>query len=500
MVNLSSGDTTADLTFPEQVDAALRNRKLITWLARWRTRSGFSQAEIARRMRTSQPAVARLESHQHDPQLSTLSRYALALKLSIDFVVRDSQTDTQVWRSSEDLEIEGHEEAPAEQTTAKGRRSNPNAVNFWQALDQSEREALRSVASSRIFAAGARLIQEGDPADHVIVILSGWTKICVEEDGAERIIAERGPGQLVGERGALRVSVRSAAVVALEAVQALVVRTTDFAAFISAHPNVLDIIESQLYDRLTEPRGRPRAEQSRTVLTGRPVPPPRPLLGANCTVILSDVVGFGARKRTDEDRRLIREALFGMTHTVLQDLPDVWSWDDRGDGLLVIVPPSVPTARVIDRLHLKLPAALNEHNRVSRDSARIQLRVAVNVGPVTVDSLGVFGEAVIVAARMVDAPAFKKAVAGSTAGLGVIASPFVYETVIRHGPDHRDVTNYSRVRVQAKEFDPTAWMNLFDTPVANPHAQHPDCPIWAASDPRTERGELGGARGSVPGL
>jgi len=301
-----------------------------------------------------------------------------------------------------------------------------------------------------------------------MVILSGWTKICVEENGAERIIAERGPGQLVGERGALRVSVRSASVVALEAVQALVVGTTDFAAFISAHPSVLDIIESQVYDRLTEPRGRPRAEDSRTVLTGRPDPPPRPLTGANCTVILSDVVGFGARERTNEDRRVIREALFSMTHTVLQDLPEVWSWDDRGDGLLVIVPPSVPTARVIDRLHLKLPAALSEHNRASRDSVRIQLRVAVNVGPVTVDSLGVFGEAVLVAARMVDAPAFKKAMAGSTTGLGVIASPFVYETVIRHGPDYRDATNYSRVRVQAKEFDPTAWMNLFDMSVTDP--------------------------------
>ena len=117
---------------------------------------------------------------------------------------------------------------------APGRRG-PGAVIFWEALDPIERDAFRSVASSRTFAAGARLIAESDQADYVIVILSGRTKISIEENGREQILAERGPGQLVGERAALQMSVRSANVIALETVQALVVRTGDFAAFVSAH-------------------------------------------------------------------------------------------------------------------------------------------------------------------------------------------------------------------------------------------------------------------------
>jgi hypothetical protein len=187
---------------------------------------------------------------------------------------------------------------------------------------------------------------------------------------------------------------------------------------------------------------------------------PGHLVGENCTVILSDVVGFGADTRNDEDRRIIREALFSMTHTVLQSLPDVWSWDDRGDGLLTVVSPSVPTAVVVAHLHKELPAALEEHNRVYPASARIQLRVAIDVGPVVSDAMGVSGEAIIVTARLIEAPLLKNAMDQGGASLGIIASPFIYKSVVRHGPY---VEGYSEVRVDVKESSIVAWMKLFDT-------------------------------------
>jgi hypothetical protein len=352
------------------------------------------------------------------------------------------------------------------------------AVVFWQALNPVERDAFRLFAHPRTFAAGARLIQEGDQADHVIVILSGRTKICVEESGGERILAVRGPGQLVGERAALQISVRSASVIALVTVQALVARTRDFAAFITDHPRVLAIVEQQVYDRLTEnpagygPDAASNVPVDRTVIANRlgqslstVRPHPWPLNGENCTIVLSDVVGFGADSRTDEDRRIIREALFSMTHIVLRDLPDAWSWDDRGDGLLTVVSPSVPTARIVAHLHKELPAALEEHNRVYPDPARIQLRVAINVGPVATDVMGVSGEAIIITARLVEAPVFKNAMGESGASLGIIASTFIYESVIRHGPY---LEGYSEIPVDVKESSLLAWMKLFDRPLSSP--------------------------------
>jgi len=56
-------------------------------LIKARTRADISQEEIARRMRTSQPAVARLEGGQGNPSVNTLRRYARATgtRLKITF-------------------------------------------------------------------------------------------------------------------------------------------------------------------------------------------------------------------------------------------------------------------------------------------------------------------------------------------------------------------------------------------------------------------------------
>src|SRR5258708_677634 len=93
-------------------------------------------------------------------------------------------------------------------------------MNFLRALSPPEREAFTAVAIEQSFARGARLMHEGRRADHVMVILDGWTQVTVRHNSSERTVAERGPGQLVGERAALRSHVRSATVIALTEVKA----------------------------------------------------------------------------------------------------------------------------------------------------------------------------------------------------------------------------------------------------------------------------------------
>lgn len=65
--------------FPAMVDAAVRARQLLRSLTARRQKLGLSQTAVAARMGTSQSALARLESGEVDPRISTVERYALAL-------------------------------------------------------------------------------------------------------------------------------------------------------------------------------------------------------------------------------------------------------------------------------------------------------------------------------------------------------------------------------------------------------------------------------------
>src|SRR3954469_12342476 len=63
----------------QEVRALAIGWSVIDHLAAARTAAGLTQAEVADRMGTTQAAVAKLETHRHDPRLSTLMRYVAAL-------------------------------------------------------------------------------------------------------------------------------------------------------------------------------------------------------------------------------------------------------------------------------------------------------------------------------------------------------------------------------------------------------------------------------------
>ena len=98
---------------------------------------------------------------------------------------------------------------------------------------------------------------------------------------------------------------------------------------------------------------------------------------------------------------------------------------DRGDGLLIVAPPQIPTVRIIERVNRELPDRLRLHNRTYSESARIHLRIGAHVGPVVGDHLGVTGETIIRAARLVEAPVLNETMAEKGTGLGIIVSEFV---------------------------------------------------------------------------
>jgi transcriptional regulator with XRE-family HTH domain len=72
-------------------ELARRQQSLVDGLVARRRELGLSQNEIAARMGTSQPAVARLEAGGVDARMSTLQRYADAVGVRLDFGLQEGR-------------------------------------------------------------------------------------------------------------------------------------------------------------------------------------------------------------------------------------------------------------------------------------------------------------------------------------------------------------------------------------------------------------------------
>jgi len=75
-----------------EYDAQAEEFALLDELLRARQRAGLTQAEVAERMGTQTPAVARLEAgggnRRHSPSVATLRKYALAVGCRLEIKLR----------------------------------------------------------------------------------------------------------------------------------------------------------------------------------------------------------------------------------------------------------------------------------------------------------------------------------------------------------------------------------------------------------------------------
>ena len=441
------------------------------------------------------------------------------------------------------------------------RWERPTARSFWNALADPEREALAAAGVEEVFRPGAVLCRAGDDTSQVMIIDSGWVKVSVREGprGAEKILAVRGQGDVVGERAALTTQVRSATVTALDEVSAMVVPAERFAEFLCGHPRAAEVLERQVTERREEDRLRlfpgeraaaerrlawllsdlaqrrgghqhavftlpmsqqeladwagtsadavgrflrawrdrgiiARAERSRrlTVIdldglaalcevsppdTLRPPDGPEPAVQAqaqaqwqqdwaeplNCSVVFTDVAGFGDPARNDGDRDMVRAAMYEILRSAFDAAGVPWAAcyrEDRGDGAVIVAPPTTPTRRIVDPLIPELADRLRQYNRRASEVVRIQLRVALHVGPVGKDAEGLTGQAVISAARIVDAPVIKARLAAEQADLIFAASDYVYDHVIRNCAGRVDPAGFEHMECQVKELNVSAWVHL----------------------------------------
>jgi hypothetical protein len=156
---------------------------------------------------------------------------------------------------------------------------------------------------------------------------------------------------------------------------------------------------------------------------------------AHCTIVVVDVEGFGQRSRTNPNKVRVRRGMYRALERAFAAAGIPWAacrHADLGDGVLVLAPARISKILFADLLLGPLADELAAHNGVHPPPERIRLRLALHAGEVSYDDHGVTGSSILHAQRLLDTPELKRALAGTTAVLAVIASDWVFDEVIRH--------------------------------------------------------------------
>ena len=187
--------------------------------------------------------------------------------------------------------------------------------------------------------------------------------------------------------------------------------------------------------------------------------------GQVCPMLAVDIAEFTRADRDDEVQLQLRISFYGILREALGGSGMPWDQcqhEDRGDGVVVIVPPGLPAQPIIDSLPERLRCLIRRHNRFSYESVRMQLRVAANIGPVYGDEHGFSGDDVTLLCRMLDVQPLRRALSESGSEVALIISDYVYDKFVLRRQSLACPRSFRRVRSQVKRTPVHAWMYLPD--------------------------------------
>jgi len=129
----------------------------------------------------------------------------------------------------------------------------PVTGSFLSYLAAPDHDYFLRRATQRKLPAGAALMHEGDPTDHVLVLLSGWVRVYTNaRDGQVVLLALRGPGDVIGELAALRGEPRSTTVETLQPTEFVQFTHDTFLACLYDRPAIGIALVRQLAGRLID--------------------------------------------------------------------------------------------------------------------------------------------------------------------------------------------------------------------------------------------------------
>ncbi|MFJ5988690.1 hypothetical protein [Lentzea sp. NPDC092896] len=174
------------------------------------------------------------------------------------------------------------------------------------------------------------------------------------------------------------------------------------------------------------------------------------------TVLFLEIASSDGPGGTESDRQVARAPLHRVVRSAFADSGIPWATcrhDERYDGVLVAIPPSIATSAIVDRLIPCLETGIRRYNREAAP-VRIQLRAALHVGPVIATADGLTGPAIAAASSMLNSRELVNHQLKTGADLALTVSPQVYETVIRHASGYADPTRYREIHSEGS----AAWL------------------------------------------
>jgi hypothetical protein len=176
------------------------------------------------------------------------------------------------------------------------------------------------------------------------------------------------------------------------------------------------------------------------------------------TIMVVDAEAFSRLRNPQQ--LIARRQLYAVLHGTFHAMGVPWQQclhEDRGDGALVLIPPSVPKPVVVRGLLSGLGNQLLEvAGQEGRPAPR--MRVALHAGEVHFDQHGVTGGDVNHAFRLADSAALRQALKQTRAGFAVIVSDSLYQGTIVHRYDGLDPVLFYEVDIHVKEAAAIAWL------------------------------------------
>ncbi|SEF28926.1 hypothetical protein SAMN05421837_104395 [Amycolatopsis pretoriensis] len=182
------------------------------------------------------------------------------------------------------------------------------------------------------------------------------------------------------------------------------------------------------------------------------------------SILVVDMAGYGELNNRGQlqARAILNKSMNAAIRTIGLTQASL-AIHHRGDGMLMVVPPTISKADLLDLLLPRLARTIHAANADPAGN-RVRLRVAVHAGELIQDATGWFGTDLNLACRLVDAEAaYARLRASTESDVVLIVSDVIYQGVIRHGYYGLDPADYQRVRVRAKEVDATAWLRTWPT-------------------------------------